>query len=64
MDGRLTAGMLRLHADRVRRVTRERRMQQRFHAAHPHVPTAVVPALSTDVHDLEGLRRVGSLLAG
>ncbi len=27
-------------------------------------PTAVVPALSTDVHDLDGLRLVGELLAG
>jgi hypothetical protein len=27
------------------------------------VPTVVVPALSTDVHDLEGLRLVGELLA-
>jgi hypothetical protein len=39
-------------------------MRQRFQAAHPHVPTVVVPALSTDVHDLEGLRTVGRLLAG
>ncbi len=59
-----TAGLLRLHADRVRRTTREQRMQQRFHAAHPRVPTVVVPALSTDVHDLDGLREVGRLLAG
>ncbi len=59
-----TAGMLRLHADRMRRVARERRLRQRFSAAHPHVPTAVVPALSTDVHDLDGLRTVGDLLAG
>jgi hypothetical protein len=28
------------------------------------VPTAVVPALATDVHDLDGLRLVGALLAG
>jgi hypothetical protein len=28
------------------------------------VPTAVMPALSTDVHDLAGLRLVGELLAG
>jgi len=27
------------------------------------VPTAVVPALASDVHDLRGLRRVGELLA-
>jgi hypothetical protein len=60
----VTAGLLRLHADRVARVTRETRMRARFQAAHPHVPTVVVPALSTDVHDLAGLRRVGDLLAG
>jgi anion-transporting ArsA/GET3 family ATPase len=59
-----TASLLRLHADRSRRVAREARMRQRFQAAHPHVATAVVPALSTDVHDLEGLREVGRLLAG
>jgi len=28
------------------------------------VPTAVVPALAGDVHDLAGLRRIGELLAG
>jgi hypothetical protein len=27
------------------------------------VATAVVPALAGDVHDLDGLRRVGNLLA-
>ena len=59
----LTAGLLRLHASRVRIVARENRLRQRFTAAHPHVPTAVVPALPTDVHDLDGLRLVGDLLA-
>jgi len=58
----LTAGLLRLHAARMRIVARENRLRQRFTAAHPHVPTAVVPALSTDVHDLDGLRLVGDLL--
>ena len=61
-DG-LTAGLLRLHADRRRLVARETRLRGRFSAAHPDVPTAVVPALSTDVHDLDGLRRVGDLLS-
>jgi anion-transporting ArsA/GET3 family ATPase len=61
-DG-LTAGLLRLHADRVRIVARETRLRRRFSAAHPHVPTAVVPALSTDVHDLDGLRLVGELVS-
>jgi anion-transporting ArsA/GET3 family ATPase len=60
----LTAGLLRLHADRVRTVERETRLRSRFEAAHPQVPTAVVPALAGDVHDLEGLRQVGTLLAG
>ena len=60
----LTAGLLRLHADRVRMVEREARLRSRFEAAHPQVPTAVVPALAGDVHDLEGLRQVGALLAG
>jgi anion-transporting ArsA/GET3 family ATPase len=60
----LTAGLLRLHADRVRIVERESRLRSRFEAAHPQVPTAVVPALPGDVHDLDGLRQVGTLLAG
>jgi anion-transporting ArsA/GET3 family ATPase len=60
----LTAGLLRLHADQSRIVEREERLRARFAAAHPQVPTAVVPALPGDVHDLTGLRRVGELLAG
>jgi len=60
----LTAGLLRLHADRVRMVEREARLRDRFEAAHPQVPTVTVPALAGDVHDLHGLRQIGSLLAG
>jgi hypothetical protein len=44
-------------------VERESVLRERFAAAHPHVPTAVVPALASDVHDLDGLRRIGVLLA-
>ncbi|MBE7324035.1 ArsA family ATPase [Nocardioides sp. Y6] len=58
----LTAGLLRLHARRLRLLEREGRLRRRFAAAHPTVPTVVVPALPTDVHDLDGLRRVGELL--
>ncbi len=61
-DG-VTAGLLRLHADRQTVVEREQRLTGRFATSHPDVPTAVLPALSTDVHDLDGLRRVGDLLA-
>ena len=60
----ITAGLLRLHADRVRIMARESRLRQRFTAAHPDVRTAVVPAQSTDVHDLDGLRLIGEFLAG
>ena len=59
----LTAGLLRLHADQVRLVEREARLRERFGAAHPQVATAVVPALAGDVHDLDGLRHIGELLA-
>jgi hypothetical protein len=60
----LTAGLLRLHADRLGLTEREAVLRDRFEAAHPQVPTAVVPALAGDVHDLDGLRQVGALLAG
>jgi anion-transporting ArsA/GET3 family ATPase len=59
----LTAGLLRLHADRQRTVEREAVLRERFAAAHPTVATAVVPALAGDVHDLDGLRVIGELLA-
>ena len=59
----LTAGLLRLHADRERMVEREAVLRERFAAAHPSVATAVVPALAGDVHDLDGLRLIGELLA-
>ncbi|MDI6910528.1 ArsA-related P-loop ATPase [Nocardioides sp.] len=62
--GSLTAGLLCLHADQTRIVEREVLLRERFAAAHPQVPTAVVPALAGDVHDLDGLRQVGDLLAG
>jgi hypothetical protein len=63
-QGPLAAGLLRLYADRSRQVAREAVLRSRFAAAHPQVPTAVVPALAGDVHDLDGLRRVGVLLGG
>ncbi|MFC7502093.1 ArsA family ATPase [Nocardioides sp. CPCC 206347] len=61
--GSLTAGLLRLHGDRVRMVQREGMLRDRFATAHPQVATVVVPALAGDVHDLDGLRTVGTLLA-
>ena len=60
---RTTAALLRLHAQRLARVGRERALRARFAAAHPGVATAEVPALARDVHDLASLRDVGRLLA-
>ena len=59
----VVAGLLRVHAERMRLHSREQQLQRRFAAAHPTVPSLAVPALATDVHDLDGLRQVGALLA-
>jgi len=59
----LTAVLLRLHADRMRRVVREQAVAARFTAAHPTVPVVQVPARAQDVHDLAGLRGIGEDLA-
>ncbi|MGP3987752.1 ArsA family ATPase [Streptomyces sp. 3N207] len=59
----LAAGLLRLHADRMRLLARERRTRDRFTALHPEVPMAEVAALPGDVHDLGGLRTIGERLA-
>jgi anion-transporting ArsA/GET3 family ATPase len=58
------AELLAIHADRMRLAARESRLRQRFTAAHPGVPTVSVAALAGDVHDLDGLRLIGDLLAG
>jgi anion-transporting ArsA/GET3 family ATPase len=60
---RAVAGLLRLHAERMRTAQREKRLQRRFSAVHPTVPTARVTALGSDVHDLAGLRVIGDLVA-
>ncbi|MBX6384140.1 MAG: ArsA family ATPase [Microbispora sp.] len=59
----LTAAVLRLHAGRMQLAAREQRQQEHFTSAHPTVPIAQVPAMPEDVHDLEGLRQIGQLLA-
>jgi anion-transporting ArsA/GET3 family ATPase len=56
-------GILRIHTDLLRVTERERRLQRRFSGAHPDVAAAAVRALPTDVYDIDGLRRMGELLA-
>ena len=62
-DERLTAALLRLHADRQRVYARQLHLAERFTAAHPGVAATIVPALPEDVHDIAGLREIGDLLA-
>ncbi|MCF3145336.1 ArsA family ATPase [Streptomyces platensis] len=59
----LAAGLLRLHAERMQVLARERRTRDRFTALHPEVPVTEVAALPGDVHDLAGLRAIGDRLA-
>ncbi|MDD2859116.1 MAG: hypothetical protein PHU75_10645, partial [Candidatus Nanopelagicales bacterium] len=61
---RLTAALLRLHADRQAMLERQQAVAARFTSAHPSVPVVTVAALAQDVHDLAGLRAIGALLAG
>jgi anion-transporting ArsA/GET3 family ATPase len=62
-DAPLAAAVLRLHAARMATSAREQRLEERFSSAHPGVPVVEVAAQPGDVHDLDGLRRVGADLA-
>jgi anion-transporting ArsA/GET3 family ATPase len=55
----LAVTALRLHADRMQQAAAQRRVAEHFTAAHPLVPVAEVPAQPDDIHDLDGLRRIG-----
>ena len=59
---RLASAVLRLHADRVDRSDRERRLLSRFTNAHPNVAVQQVPAVAGDITDLDGLREIGTRL--
>ena len=60
----LTVAALRVHAEVAAAAEHDARMAKRFTAAHPAVGMVAVPALTADVHDLEGLRQIGQLLGG
>jgi anion-transporting ArsA/GET3 family ATPase len=59
----LAVTALKLHAERMRQAAAERRLAQRFTAAHPLVPVGRIPAQPEDVHDLDGLRVIGTAFA-
>jgi anion-transporting ArsA/GET3 family ATPase len=53
---------LRVHAEVATAAEHDARMAKRFASAHPDVALVRVPALPADVHDLDGLRTIGTLL--
>jgi anion-transporting ArsA/GET3 family ATPase len=59
----ITADLLAIHAARLKVAAKESHLRSRFAAAHSGVPTVSVAALAGDVHDLDGLREIGELLA-
>lgn len=61
-DSALTAGVLRVHAERMTMQATEQRRVDGFALAHPNVLLASARALAQDVHDLNGLRTLGSAL--
>lgn len=56
-----TVDVLRAHAALAHQAVREQRVAARFTAAFPTVPVASVTAQPADVHDIDGLRTIGSL---
>jgi anion-transporting ArsA/GET3 family ATPase len=61
---RTTADALRVHARLTTQVAREKAVASVFTEEHPGVPVAPVPAQPADVHDLDGLRDIGTSLTG
>jgi anion-transporting ArsA/GET3 family ATPase len=59
----VTADALRVHATLTRQVAREEAVAAVFTEEHPGIPVAPVPAQPADVHDLDGLRAIGTALS-
>jgi len=59
----LAAAVLRMHAERMNLGKRERRLAEHFTSAHPAIPVTEIVAQPEDVHDLDGLRVIGTVLA-
>ena len=62
-DQQVTVDALRIHAALMRQTEREVRVAATFTDAFPAVPAAAVAAQPADVHDVDGLRTIGALLA-
>jgi anion-transporting ArsA/GET3 family ATPase len=59
----IAAAALRMHAERMHLSKRERRLAEHFTSAHPAIPVVEVDAQPEDVHDLDGLRTIGTILS-
>ena len=59
----IAVAALRMHAERMQLSKRERRLAEHFTSAHPAIPVAEVIAQPEDVHDLDGLRVIGTILS-
>jgi hypothetical protein len=62
-DQRVTADALRIHAALLRQTEREVRVAATFTDSFPQVPTVAVRAQPADVHDVDGLRTIGTALS-
>jgi anion-transporting ArsA/GET3 family ATPase len=62
-DQQMTADTLRIHASLIRQTQREAMVAATFTEAFPAVPAVAVTAQPADVHDVDGLRTIGALLA-
>ncbi|MBB4747548.1 anion-transporting ArsA/GET3 family ATPase [Actinoplanes lobatus] len=62
-DNPVTADVLRIHAALLRQAEREAAVAAGFTESFPSVPAASVAAQPADVHDVDGLRTIGALLA-
>jgi anion-transporting ArsA/GET3 family ATPase len=58
VDGPLAA-LLHIHADRAEQAARQQAVADRFRSEHPTVPVAIAAAQPADIHDIDGLRRIG-----
>jgi anion-transporting ArsA/GET3 family ATPase len=55
----VAADTLLVHARLMTQAARERQVTSHFTDAHPSVPMAIVAAQPVDVHDIDGLRKMG-----
>jgi anion-transporting ArsA/GET3 family ATPase len=51
--------LLRIHADLAEQAERQSAVAARFHREYPRVPVATAAAQPADIHDIDGLRRIG-----